>query len=414
MMQQWGKVVCLFFAFVHVFAAAEDKLTSEQEAYYYPELSSPAYSPDLSYADIKIIRQGLTAAFKSMGGSVFSTTGDPIGLLQPYIEDKRNIEARYAYAAVLSDNPLGLGIERALPIYIELASQGWPPALRVLKKKQELVCELPAYKEQCAYLNYNEILRLAYLKWASKDPLHVHMYRETFYLGGIFDEDESILSPAEIDSLATMNEDDEYTQEYGFLLKEAMSKGCYYCSFRNLLRYTYKIQNHLKKKSKVEKALIENFSLTFNKLKEDIISAKDWEFYSTRWLYSGYKLSIDPEYRSDSDAINHVIIEFGLERFTEKDVLRIFKHRSERGFSTEFYGLKYASFMPTNNLLINDLLSYEAKEKLTQAYNGSRGIGIRYTGNRIMWPEHQKWLDDQDPDRLEEALDLIKIKGLFK
>ena len=97
-----------------------------------------------------------------------------------------------------------------------------------------------------------------------------------------------------------------------------------------------------------------------------------------------------------------------------EDILSIFKHRSERGFPTEFEDLKYASFMPTNNSLINDLLSDEAKEKLTQAYNGSRGIGTRFYGGTIPWDWHQQWLDDQDPDRLEEALDLIKIEGLFE
>ncbi|CCN70533.1 exported hypothetical protein [Vibrio nigripulchritudo SFn118] len=76
---------CLFLLFLTLFSySVYSEVNSRGEKYFYPELYSSSWSPDLSYEDIRNIRVGISEI-----SSEYGDHGYALGLLAPYIKDKR-------------------------------------------------------------------------------------------------------------------------------------------------------------------------------------------------------------------------------------------------------------------------------------------------------------------------------------
>ncbi|TMX41432.1 hypothetical protein, partial [Vibrio sp. Hep-1b-8] len=139
----------------------------EEDIQYLPELRSAAWSPDLTKEDIRKMR----FAIFGMSQGIFSTVTKELG---PYINDKRNVEARYIYSLALASRNINQAIENLR----ELSIEGYPYALETYG--EERVCSLTQYRDICDESGFNEVKKRAYLAWARKDPLIPNMYLGAF------------------------------------------------------------------------------------------------------------------------------------------------------------------------------------------------------------------------------------------
>ncbi|WP_155741979.1 hypothetical protein, partial [Vibrio nigripulchritudo] len=108
----------LFFLFISVissFQVLSGEVVIKDRFYFYPELNSPSWSPNLSDEDIKKIRIAISEI-----SSVYGDHGYALSLLNPYIQDKRNIEARFYYAFGLTRSLFGGNADKAKEMLLEL------------------------------------------------------------------------------------------------------------------------------------------------------------------------------------------------------------------------------------------------------------------------------------------------------
>jgi hypothetical protein len=139
----------------------------KEDIHYLPELRSAAWSPDLTKEDIRKMR---TAIF----GMTYYDRSQARELLQPYIGDARNVEARYIYALALADRNINQAIENLR----ELSIEGYPYALETYG--EERACSLKQYRNICDDFGFSEVKKRAYLALARKDPLIPNMYLGAF------------------------------------------------------------------------------------------------------------------------------------------------------------------------------------------------------------------------------------------
>lgn len=173
----------------------------EEDSHYLPELRSAAWSPDLAKEDIRKMR---TAIF----GMTYYDRSQARELLQPYIGDARNVEARYIYALALADR----NINQAIESLKELSIEGYPYALETYG--EERVCSLKQYRDICDDFGFKEVKKRAYLAWARKDPLIPNMYVDAF-----------LNSP---DGGYIGDYREQFTAEGEAILKEGMEAGSYF------------------------------------------------------------------------------------------------------------------------------------------------------------------------------------------
>lgn len=87
-----------------------------------------------------------------------------IALLKPYIDDKKNIKARYIYASALSRYDLNT----SLTILKDLTDEGYPYAMETYGEKR--TCELNKYNKSCQKQGYDKLLKTTYITWRKADP----------------------------------------------------------------------------------------------------------------------------------------------------------------------------------------------------------------------------------------------------
>lgn len=115
-------------------------------------------SQKISKQDIKKIN--LAHAYYIYGGNPKRA----IALLKPYIDDKKNIKARYIYASALSRYDLNT----SLTMLKDLTDEGYPYAMETYGEKR--TCELNKYNKSCQKQGYDKLLKTTYITWRKADP----------------------------------------------------------------------------------------------------------------------------------------------------------------------------------------------------------------------------------------------------
>ncbi|PSU87908.1 hypothetical protein C0W35_21020 [Photobacterium kishitanii] len=119
-------------------------------------------SQNLSKQDI--IKVNLAHAYYIYGGNPKRA----IALLKPYIDDKKNIKARYIYASALSRYDLNT----SLTMLKDLTDEGYPYAMETYGEKR--TCELNKYNKSCQKQGYDKLLKTTYITWHKSDPKELY------------------------------------------------------------------------------------------------------------------------------------------------------------------------------------------------------------------------------------------------
>ena len=207
------KVIWLYVALFFSVAASAD--FSEEDIKYTPELRSAAWSPDLTKQDISDMRFAIYRMVKY--NNTYARK-----VLVPYIEDSRNVEARYIYALALAE----ANIDSSIEMLKKLSIEGYPSAL--ISYREERVCKLEKYQEICKDFGFNEVMKRAYLEWVRKDPLDLTMYLRAVYHMPNYGKKENGI---------------DYQEESLALLKEGMDKGCSECAQALYYYYLNKVKS---------------------------------------------------------------------------------------------------------------------------------------------------------------------------
>lgn len=160
------KIITIFILWTLSFAVYTKSPNLDSD--YLPELSSPAWSPKLTKAEIAEARMSIYRMRKYNDIQARK-------VLAPYAKDPRNIEIRNAYALALAR----VNIEKSISELKQLSIIGYPPSM--LAYREERVCQLDKYRQSCAKKGFRWVMKEAYLSWARKDPIDPFMYFNAYW-----------------------------------------------------------------------------------------------------------------------------------------------------------------------------------------------------------------------------------------
>ncbi|WP_194437820.1 hypothetical protein [Vibrio fluminensis] len=196
------KTIAIFILWI--LSAAVYAKSSNLDSDYLPELSSPAWSPELTKAEIAEARMSIYRMRKYNDIQARK-------VLAPYAKDPRNIEIRNAYALALAR----VNIEKAISELKLLSIEGYPPSM--LAYREERLCQLDKYREACTKYGFDWVMKEAYLSWVRKDPIDPKMYFYAYYW--------------HLPNTGRKSEDSsELTDEALSILHEGIENGCSSCA----------------------------------------------------------------------------------------------------------------------------------------------------------------------------------------